>query len=63
MPIKSVDYSSVISPFALVDIHSLSREYQWVAECHTERHAGSERPPMTNVRKDRYIVVTLQNRL
>lgn len=36
---------------------------QWVAEGHTERHAGSQRPPMTNAREDRHIVRSaLQNR-
>lgn len=29
---------------------------QLVAEDHTEQHALSQRPPMTNVRKDRHIV-------
>ncbi|GFS50462.1 uncharacterized protein TNCV_3196891 [Trichonephila clavipes] len=36
---------------------------QWVAEVHTERHAGSSRPPMTNAQEDRHIVkLAMQNR-
>ena len=29
---------------------------RWVAECHTELHAGSHRLPMTKTREDRHIV-------
>ncbi|GFW95857.1 DUF4817 domain-containing protein [Trichonephila clavipes] len=35
---------------------------QWIVENHTEGHAGSPRPPMTNAREDRHIVrLALQN--
>ena len=29
---------------------------RWVQEGHTERHAGSQRPPATNAREDRHVV-------
>ena len=35
---------------------------QWVTEGHTERHAGSQHPPMTNSRENRNTVkLALQN--
>ena len=37
---------------------------QWVPEGHAERHAGSQRIPVTNYREDKHIVKSaLQNRI
>ena len=46
-------------PFTVMRIRN-----QWVAECHTERHAGFQRPPMTNARQNTHILrLTAQNRI
>ena len=64
MPIESVDYLSVMS--RRIGRHSSTVRQiwnQWVPEGHTEGHAGSQHPRMTNAQEGRHIVrPALQNR-